>query len=356
MRKYGNVFIKNIYYMLSYAFTVLRQGNFQDITKEEFDNIYNLFAAILAKGIGFQLKQGLYREYLNLTEELAVMRGKIDIPGTVRNKVAHKQVLCCEFDELSENNQLNQILKTTVMILIRHSQVGLRYKDALKKDMLFFSQVDVLDPAIIKWSSIRFHQNNKTYKMLMGICQLIIDGMLLTTEAGKFSLASFVDDQYMHRLYEKFILEYYRKEHPSLQVSAAQIPWALDDGLGDMLPIMQSDITLSQGDKVLIIDAKFYTHTTQSVHAAHTIYSNNLYQIFTYVKNKDAELRKIPHEVAGMLLYANTDEAILPSNSYQMSGNRVMVKTLDLNCDFSIIVRQLNTIVEQYFWTTTVYQ
>ena len=30
MKKYGNVFIKNIYYMLSYAFTALHQENFED--------------------------------------------------------------------------------------------------------------------------------------------------------------------------------------------------------------------------------------------------------------------------------------------------------------------------------------
>lgn len=32
------------------------------------------------------------------------MRGKIDMPGTIKNKLARKQVLTCEYDELSENN------------------------------------------------------------------------------------------------------------------------------------------------------------------------------------------------------------------------------------------------------------
>ena len=59
------------------------------------------------------------------------------------------------------------------------------------------------------------------------------------------------------------------------------------------------------------------------------------YQIFTYVKNKEIELSAQPHEVFGMLLYAKTDEAVLPNNSYKMSGNTISVKTLDLDCDFS---------------------
>lgn len=44
--------------------------------------------------------------------------------------------------------------------------------------------------------------------------------------------------------------------------------------------------------------------------------------------------------VAGMLLYARTDEGIQPDEDYLMSGNRISVKTLDLNRDFSDIRAQ----------------
>ena len=100
--------------MLSYAFQTLNQSNYEEIAAEKFEDMQNLFAAILAKGIGFQLKQGLYREYRNCQEDLSVMRGKINMQGTIRNKMSRRQLLACEFDELSENNLLNQILKSTV--------------------------------------------------------------------------------------------------------------------------------------------------------------------------------------------------------------------------------------------------
>ena len=192
--------------MLSYAFTTLNQGGYEDVATEEFENMHNLFAAILAKGIGRQLKQGLYREYLNRKEDVAVVRGKIDMPGTIRNRFARKQVLTCEYDELSENNLLNQILKTTVMFLLRHAKVDQEYKSNLKKEMLFFSNVDVIDPTTIRWSAICFQRNNNTYRILISLCQLILEGMLLTTDDGEYSLTSFIDEQRMNRLYEKFIL------------------------------------------------------------------------------------------------------------------------------------------------------
>lgn len=349
MIKDKSIIIKNIYYMLSYAFTILNQSNYEDVSKEEFENIHTLFAAILAKGIGQQLKQGLYREYINLKEDMSVMRGKIDMVGTIKNKLARRQMLTCEYDDLSENNLLNQVLKTTVMLLLLHAKVDSERKSDLKKKILFFSNVDTIEPHSIKWSSIRFQRNNQTYRMLISLCQLILEGMLLTTEHGEYKMASFMDEQRMCRLYEKFILEYYNKEFPILKVRASQIPWALDYGIGTMLPVMQSDITLSLNNRVLIIDAKYYAHTTQAQYNKHTLHSNNLYQIFTYVKNKDFEFGENPHVVSGMLLYAKTDEEIQPDNVYQMSGNKISVKTLDLNKEFKEIAEQLNAIAIEHF-------
>ena len=175
-----------------------------------------------------------------------------------------------------------------------------------------------------------------------------MEGMLLTTTDGEYRLSSFVDDQRMCRLYEKFILEYYAKEWPSIKASAPEIPWALDDGIGTMLPAMQSDIVLQHGDKCLVIDAKYYGKIMQTQFDVDTVRSNNLYQIFTYVKNM-ASSKGDDKEVAGMLLYAKTDKGVQPDFVYHMSGNRISVMTLDLNVEFTQISEQLNSIASDYF-------
>ena len=190
--------------------------------------------------------------------------------------------------------------------------------------------------------------------LLIGICSITV--IIKRIECwclsdGTTRLMDFLDEQRMCRLYEKFIFEYYRKKFPQISVSSSQIPWGVDDGMVDMLPIMQSDIMLlyKKEKKVLIIDAKYYSHATQARYGTHKLHSNNLYQIFTYVKNKDYELATDPHEVSGMLLYAQNSDAVQPNNIYQMSGNKVSVKTLDLNCKFSDIEEQLDKIVIEHF-------
>ena len=64
------ILIRNIYYMLSYAFQELKRRNYEDIDKEDFERVQDLFAEILYKGMSMQLKQGLYREYIEKHDTL----------------------------------------------------------------------------------------------------------------------------------------------------------------------------------------------------------------------------------------------------------------------------------------------
>ena len=339
--------VQNVYYMLAYAFQVLNEDGYRNVATEQFNNVAELCAAILTKGVSLQLKRGLGRDYISETETLSGLRGKIDITESIKTQTMLRRQMVCTYDEFSVNTYMNRIIKTTMLKLL-HADIDKARKKEIRKLLVFFDEVQELDVHTINWSQ-QYSRNNQTYRMLVSICYLVLKGLLQTTTDGSTKLMQFVDEQRMCRLYEKFILEYYRKEHPEITANASQIPWQLDNDFSDMLPVMQTDIMLSQGAKVLIIDAKYYEHTTQTQYDKHTLHSNNLYQIFTYVKNKEYELREEQHEVAGMLLYAKTEEEIQPDQKYKMSGNRISVRTLDLNLDFSEIRKQLDGTVEEYF-------
>lgn len=339
--------IQNIYYMLAYAFQVLNEQGYKNIATEEFDNTAELCAAILARGISTQVKRGLGKEYIPQTEALSSLRGKLDISESIKTQTFLKKQMICLYDDFSVNSVMNRIIKSTVLLLLK-GDISKSRKKELRKLMVFFEDVDVIDLYSVNWN-MQYNRNNQTYRMLISICYLVFKGLLQTQSDGTTKLMDFLDEQRMHRLYEKFILEYYRKEHPELIANASQIPWQLDDDFGDMLPVMQTDIMLTKDEKTLIIDAKYYAHTTQRQYDKNTLHSGNLYQIFTYVKNKEAELAEKPHKVAGMLLYARTDEEIYPEKEYRMSGNQIGVRTLNLDGDFDMIKSQLNEIAEKFF-------
>ena len=333
--------------MLAYAFQVLNEQGYRNIATEDFDNTAELCAAILARGISIQIKRGLGKEYIPRTEALSSLRGKIDISETIKTQAFLRKRMVCSYDEFSVDSYMNRIIKSTVLLLLR-ADISKARKKELRKLLVFFNEVETIDLYSVNWH-MQYNRNNQTYRMLISICYLLVKGLLQTQSDGTTKLMDFLDEQRMHRLYEKFILEYYRREYPQITASASRIPWQLDNDMSAMLPVMQTDIMLTYEEKTLIIDAKYYTHSTQVHYDNHTLHSVNLYQIFTYVKNKEVELADRPHEVSGMLLYARTDEEIYPENEYSMSGNRIEVRTLNLDGDFAMIKAQLDGIARKYF-------
>lgn len=337
--------VKNIYYMLSYAFRILNEDKYQDIKTEEFQYTADLMAAILAKGLSSQIKRGLGKEYIQRSDMLSSPRGKIDISCSVKEQAILSRKLVCIYDSFEENTYMNQVLKSTARKLIQVDDVKAERKKSLKKLMLYFNNVDLIDLRNVKWKGFQYTKNNATYKMLINICFLVSKGLLLTDDKGVLKMSKYLDDRQMHNLYEKFILEYYRKHYPEFKATPSQVDWNVDDGFLELLPAMKSDITLEYQGRTTIIDAKYYSRMLQynQLFNSKTLHSNNMYQIFAYVKNKD-----IKHDgsVSGVLLYAKTDEEEMLDQNYLMSGNKISVKSLDLGANFEEISEKLDGIAE----------
>ena len=338
--------VRNLFHMLAYAFSALTEQGYRAVATEDFDNAAELCAAILERGVSLQLKRGLGQEYVSRTEARSCLRGTIKVTESVKSQAVWRRQLVCSYDEFSVDTTMNRVIKATVALLVR-ADISRARKKSLKKLMVFFADVRDIDLHRVDWN-MRFDRNNRTYRMLMAVCWLVVKGLLQTQSDGATRMMDFFDEQRMSRLYEKFILEYYRREHPRLRARASFVEWALDDGMMDGLPAMRSDITLSARGRVLIIDAKYYAATMQRNFDKRSVHSGNLYQIFAYVKNKQAALERAGEsvEVSGMLLYAATDEEVQPDFTYRMSGNQIGVRTLDLDRPFEEIRAQLDGIAD----------
>lgn len=345
--------IKNIFYMLSYAYQVLKQSNYKKIETESFEHIHDLFAAILSKAMAQQIKQGLHKEYIPRTENLSTLRGKLDINGSIRNRISSVQRLSCDYDELTENNIFNQIIKTTAVYLIRHPDVKKENRSALRNTLAGFENVDEIDPHLIRWNTITYHRNNQSYRMMLNLCYFVLNSYLLSTTEGTVRMQQFTDE-HMSALYEKFILQYYVKHHPDLHPKASMVEWDIRESISeeamDFLPRMKTDITLEMGGQTLIIDAKYYKNIWQKYdredpESARTIRNAHLNQIMNYVRNTD---KTNTGKVGGMLLYAQTGTRMYNLDYPNINGYHYTVRTLDLNQEFSEIALQLDDIAKVF--------
>ncbi len=352
------ILIKNIFYMLSYAYQVLKQSNYEKIAAESFDNINDLFSAILAQGMIQQGKQGLYREYISFNENLLTLKGKLDLNGSIYNKIHQIQKLSCEYDGLSENNQFNQILKSTAAYLLKQNDVSEKNKNLLRQALCGFATVDQIAFKNITWSKLTYQRNNQSYRMLLYLCYFVISRDILTTSSGEYKMRKFTEE-HMSALYEKFVLNYYNTHHPYLHPSAKQISFDLRESISEeaseFLPKMKSDIYLSFEGKVLIIDTKYYKNIWQvydreDPESSQTIRNAHIYQIMSYVNNTD---KNHTGNVIGTLLYAQTGNKRFDLDYPNINGNRYCVKTLDLNVDFEHLKKQLDELIINIFGLST---
>lgn len=340
--------------MLSYAFQTLRQNGYKDVEAEEFTNTADLFADILAKGIAVQIKRGLGMEYKEKVEQLSRPVGKMLISQSIGLLALKRTSIYCSFDEFTENNMLNSVLKSTALMLVRSDFVNEKRKISLRHVLKYFTTVDCVNLNSFNWHSIKYNRGNATYEMLVNICMLACTGLIQSQIQGSTSILDFIDDQYLHRLYEKFILEYYRKHYyPEVSANPCEIEWSkIDCPEQDItfLPNMRTDVLIEAAGYNLIIDAKFYGQSMQYYRESSTLHSNNLYQIYAYVKNLD---KNNNGKVSGMLLYAKTDDALQPKACFNSNGNMIYVDTLDLSIDFNSIKKTLDRILTNWLASTS---
>ncbi|WP_181272109.1 5-methylcytosine-specific restriction endonuclease system specificity protein McrC [Brevibacterium sediminis] len=341
----NTILIRNVYVMMAYAFRALQNRGVASVESESFDHLHDLLAELLYRGVSTQIKRGLHHDYLPRTETLTTVRGRIDVSKTASTRSMLRGRLVCQFDEYLSDTPHNRALKSVVVLLIRRGEVQPIRRKALTDLLPHFVSVNEIRPTAIRWGDLSIHRANASYRMLLGVCELIVKGLLPTEDPGRSKLWSWLSDEAMDRLYERFILQYFKIHHPELAPHARQVPWAYDtlrsSGTGQ-LPVMQTDVMLTSGDAKLIIDAKCYGRSLQSGRGEkQTVHSHNLYQIATYVWNADVHR---DGSVSGLLLYARTIHDEQPDVDIVIHGNRIGVQTLDLNLPWEELRDRLETL------------
>lgn len=324
--------------MLCYAWdNTLKQEGESLLDTEAFENIYNFLSFILIKEVTKLMRSGILRGYVSCTQSLPLVRGKINLNSTLKEQSLIKKQIVCDFDEFSENIMMNQIIKSTMETLLVSDKVDKEYKIKFRMLLRNFSNVNRIDINNVYWNGINYNKNNKKYRLIMNLCELISDGLILKEENGKNSFATFIKDNAMAKLYEKFVFNFYKYELRDVRTSSSIIKWKLDEIPSDnLLPNMETDIELEGTGGKIIIDTKYYANALVKNNFSETkkLISSNLYQIFAYVKNTEYN-----GEVSGMLLYPTVAYDL--DQKYKMSGNNIFVKTVNLGEDFDKIKSRL---------------
>ena len=290
-----NIPIKNIYIMLCYAWNILSPDKKNFLDTENFDNIHELLANILINACLSLIKRGLKQEYVSLNDDLRKVRGRININITIKKSLLLKNYINCTYDEFLVDNEYNQIIKTILKSLTYNKFLNEITICKINHILKFFTHVSYTKLSTTLFNKMQFSRNNLHYRQILNICQLIFEGLLVNENKGNIEFETYIKDYKMAKLYEKFVLNFYKREldENTYEVNSPHINWAIPDNssafLISILPQMKTDIVVKNklNNKFLLIDTKFYSETLISGHRSNAkkLHSNHLYQLNTYLDN-----------------------------------------------------------------------
>jgi 5-methylcytosine-specific restriction enzyme subunit McrC len=322
--------VANVYYMLLYAWRLIREREPTDVTQAGYTELQDLFAHVLADTVTDLLGRGLDRGYVTRAEPVRGIRGRLELVDTLKRNTLAVGQAHCRFDELEYDVLHNRILKATLRKLLETPL----HQDNKHRILRLYQKLDVVadvEIAAHDFRRVQLHRNNAAYEYALRLCELIHDNLMVDEKTGRTRFREYREtEQGMGRLFEEFVRAFFHRHLEGFRIAPQrELPWAGSGSGSDMdrLPRMITDIVLESADRRIILDTKFYSQSFAGSGRRRRIISEHLYQVLTYPHNRDAHVPGPPHE--GMLLYPVIRDQF--SFQYTLLGHRFTVCSLDLN-------------------------
>ena len=82
------------------------------------NSLLDILAKVFSKKLLNELQKGLYREYVSKEEALSMIKGKILISKSIKENTINKNKMNCKYDEFTEDNLFNAILKRAINVIL----------------------------------------------------------------------------------------------------------------------------------------------------------------------------------------------------------------------------------------------
>ncbi len=338
--------IQNLYYLLCYAWDQLAEGALIDIKASDSKSLSELFARVLARGTQHLVKRGFDRGYLVRSEETPRLRGRFNLSESMQRLSWRQGRMVCEFDELDHNIIHNRILKTTILDVLQAGGLEKETRDLLREQAATLRHIDRVHITSSIFRRVHLHRNNRFYRFLLNVCELIHDSRLPEQQDGKTRFRDFIrDPKRMPYLFESFVKNFYAREQRKFRVGRVQFKWVAigaEESLA-VLPVMKTDVSLWSKERSIILDCKFYSEAMSGWLGQQKIHASNLYQLYAYLRN--AEHSTDWQGSDGILLYPAVSHQF--DHIFTVDGHKIRVISLDLEQAWTEIHRDMLAIIGQ---------
>jgi 5-methylcytosine-specific restriction enzyme subunit McrC len=329
--------IRNLWYMLLYAWNELPIGGSGDLENiEDAPTLDALLASMLLKLMNQRLRIGIGRNYVNEKHLLRGVRGRISFSDSLKQQTFERGQAYCEFQEYSVNAPKNQIVRSTLMRLIQTGQFGPVKADELRHSLRrLVRDLDGIDLIELKIDFIRRQQlgrNDKDYRLMLAICELILQRQMPSDSNGHYNLPVLDRDALVfHSIFERFVVNFYRNHLEGWTITPQKYFYWHEKDPNSYLPIMKPDIVLKEKTtgRIVIVDTKFTAKSIiENKWGGEKFDSHHLYQMYAYMKTQE-HISEQHRKASGILLYPAINQTEL-SEEVKLQDQTLRIESVDL--------------------------
>lgn len=346
--------IKNIWLLLLYASNLYRSlGKQQRIQLENNPEDLIKLAAKLYCDITEKLMRSLSCGYIQQTQILNRVRGKIDILATVRQHLLEKGRIQCQFEVLTIDTPKNRYIHAAAHTLLRLIEDE-KLKIRCQKIISHFNTLKIGQSTHYDFRADYFDRSGTQDRYLLTLCRLIFKMAIPTEQAGVQSVEQInKTDTWLRQLFEKATIGFARVNLPasSWKISSGkQLSWQQESAsnhINKFLPDMQTDLIIEHTacQHRMIIDTKCTSIVRQSRSKKDKFKSEHIYQLYAYLRSQEKTTDTPSCHATGMLLYPAIDENI---NEHVIIQNHIIkFSTINLQEDSSLIRKNLLHLLSQ---------
>ena len=245
------------------------------------DSVLEILVRLFCGYMWDMVRRGLVRKYIDRRENLSVLRGRLSVASQVRMNLARPDRLACDFDEFSENNLINQVLKAALRVLLPVVRSSGNQRN-LTELLFCFQEVDDLLLTGIPWHLLVTDRLTRYLVPLLNLARVFIEGRSQDVLSGANSGFTLMFD--MNELFEAYVGGVARKV-----LSTATLKVTLQgphrylarrpDGVAAFQ--LRPDIVISEGGKIrFIADTKW--KRLKPADFRDGIASADVYQMYAY--------------------------------------------------------------------------
>lgn len=193
---------KRLVHMLAVALDLkIETGQITELDWQR-ETLLEILIRIFCSKLTDAVRRGMPRRYIVQEDDLAALRGTLNLPRQFTRHAANPSRLACKFDELSEDIALNRIMKATVAHLSRMSRNPANQQRLRELAFVYADISEVAVPAL-KWDEVIIDRTNRAWQELFGMAQLFLRNRYQTTSAGAGRGTALLFE--MNALFEEYV-------------------------------------------------------------------------------------------------------------------------------------------------------